>query len=62
MKDETIEYIYSPDRKRRVVVVRHPSNYYSYKEERYYKNEAAEGWAPLYSTPSFYDSLETLKR
>jgi len=59
---EPVEFIYSPDRKRRVVIFRHPSGSYSYREERYFKNETAEGWAPLYSPPSFYDSLETARR
>jgi hypothetical protein len=59
---EPIEIIHSHDRKRRIVIFRHPSNTYSYKEERHFKNEAAEGWAALYSPPSFYDTLETAKR
>ena len=59
---EPIELIYSEDRKRRVVIFRHSSNSYTYKEERHFKNEAAEGWAPLYTSPSFYDSLETARR
>ena len=59
---EPVEFIYSRDGKRRIVIFRHASDAYSYKEERHFKNEAAEGWAPLYSPPSFYDTLETLKR
>ena len=59
---EPVEFIYSRDRERRVVILRHPSGSYGYKEELHFKNETAEGWAPLYSPPSFYDSLETARR
>jgi len=59
---EPIELIYSEDRKRRIVIFRHSSDSYAYKAERYFKNEAAKGWAPLYTSPSFYDSLETARR
>ncbi len=59
---EPVEFMYSRDRKRRIVIFRHSLGSYSYKEEYHFKNEVAEGWAPLYSTPSFYDSLKTLKR
>ena len=59
---EAVEFIYSADRQRRVVILRQSAGHYSYREERHYHSEAAESWASLGGRASHYDSLETAKR
>ena len=60
--DHAEEFIYSADRRRRVVILRQSSGVYTYREERFYQSEDAEGWAALWSRPSHCDSLETARR
>ncbi len=59
---EPIEFIYSADRRRRVVILSQPAGGYTYREEYHYHSDAAEGWASLGGRASYYDSLETARR
>ena len=60
--DHAEAFIYSADRRKRVVILRKSSGGYTYREEHHYQSEGAEGWSALWSRPSHYDSLETARR
>ncbi len=62
MSANAVEYIYDPGRKRRVAILRRDDGTFSYREERHFDNEAAEGWATVWSGRSFYADIETAKR
>jgi hypothetical protein len=62
MKTAETEFIYSTHKRRRLVFFRTISGTFSYREERYYKNEASEGWASLDGHKSYYADIETARR
>ena len=62
MADESVETIYDAAQKRRVVIFRRPTGTFGYREERHFKNTAAEGWASLGGRACYYEDLETAKR
>jgi len=64
MAEEAVELLYDNTRTRRVIIYRHSTGTFGYREEKYFKNELAEteGWATITKGKSSYDTLETALR
>lgn len=68
--DDVLDYLYSPDRKRRIALFRRRGGSIGYREEYWYRNGfwcgdefvALEGWAPPADGSSFYADLDTARR
>jgi len=65
-----LDYLYSPDRKRRVALLRRGAGSIGFREEYWYRKEfwcgeklvELEGWAPLIDGRSYYSDLDTARR
>ena len=62
MSANVVEYIYDGEKKRRVDILRREDGTFAYREERHFKNVAAEGWATVWDGRSFYADIATAKR
>ena len=62
MTNEMVDTLYNDAHDRRVVIFRRSSGTYGYCEEHHYKNDVAEGWAPLSGRACHWDSLQTARR
>jgi len=62
MSANVVEYIYDGERKRRVAILRRDDGTFAYREERYFENDAAQGWATVWDGRSFYADIATAKR
>jgi hypothetical protein len=60
--EEVVQTLYSPDRKRRVHIVRRGNGTFSHEEEYFSTDEFEMCWIPLSGHLSVFDSVDTALR